>query len=169
MIERVVVLNADYSFLNIIDWKKAMCLMEKAKVEVVKYSDKIIQSMRGSVKVPVVLRLVKFVRTLYKARVPYSKKNIYIRDKYKCAYCGAKDVKLTIDHVVPKMKGGKTSFENCVAACRPCNNKKGHKTCRETGMYPKTKLVQPTISEFLMMRVKSLGLEKFITDVLTEM
>jgi 5-methylcytosine-specific restriction endonuclease McrA len=169
MIDRVVVLNADYSFLNIIDWKKAMCLIEKAKVEVVKYSGKVIQSIRGDVRVPVVLRLIKFVRTLYKARVPYSKKNIYVRDGYKCVYCGATDVKLTIDHVMPKHKGGKTSFENCVAACRPCNNRKGHKTCRDVNMFPKTKLVQPTISEFLMMRVKSLGLDKFIKEVLTEM
>ena len=169
MIERVVVLNANYTFLNIIDWKKCMCLIEKGKVQVVKYSDAIVQSMRGVVRIPAVIRLIKLVRTIYKARVPYSKKNIYIRDGYKCTYCGATDKKLTIDHVKPKHLGGKTSFENCVAACFDCNNKKSHKTCQEAKMFPKSSMSQPTISEFMQMKISVYGLSDFLSDLFKSM
>lgn len=169
---RVVVLNADYSFLNVIDWRKALCLLEKSKyregreVEVVKYSDKFVNGVKGmKVRIPLVMRLIKFIRTLYKTRVPFSKKNVLARDGYRCTYCGEKGGKLTIDHVVPRMRGGKSTFENCVAACFDCNNEKGHRTCREAGMFPKSRMNQPTISEFLMMKVKSLGLEEFLKDI----
>jgi len=169
MLTRVVVLNADYSFLNIIDWKKALCLVEKGKVEVVKYSDTIINSVRGTVKIPVILRLIKFIRTLFKSRVPFSKKNVLVRDGFTCTYCGETNVKLTIDHILPKALGGKSTFENCVAACRSCNNKKGSKTCRESKMFPQKRAYAPTISEFLRMRVESLGLKSFIEDMFDDM
>lgn len=169
MIERVIVLNANYTFLNIIDWKKCMCLLEKGKVQIVKYSNAVISSMRGTIKIPAVIRLIKLVRTIYKARVPYSKKNIYIRDGYRCTYCGATDRKLTIDHVKPKHKGGITSFENCVAACFECNNRKGHKTCQEAKMFPSSSLRQPTISEFIQMKIKVYGIGGVLDDLFTEM
>jgi len=73
--------------------------------------------------------------------------------------------KLTIDHIIPKSRGGKTTFENCVASCKPCNNNKGDRTPREAKMYLKVKAYQPTISEFLIMKVKKLG----INDILREM
>lgn len=166
MITRVIVLNADYTFLNIVDWKRAIRLLEKGKASVVKYSEYVIHSIRGAVKVPAVLRLIKFIRTLFKSRVPFSKKNVMVRDGFRCAYCGIEGVRFTIDHIVPKSKGGKSTFENCVAACRECNNKKGDRSCSEAKMYPRVRAYAPTISEFLRMRVKSLGLTKLIDDVL---
>lgn len=163
---RVVLLNADYTFLNVVGWKKAFALVTKGKVEVIKYSEKVIRSAAGAVlKIPAVMKLVKLVRTIYKARVPFSKKNVMVRDGFKCVYCGETGVRFTIDHVTPKSKGGKSSFENCVTSCKPCNNKKGRKTCSEAHMYPKTKLVAPTISEFLLMKVKSLGVDKILDDL----
>ena len=164
--ERIILLNADYSFLNVVGWKKAFTLMAKGKVEVLKYSETIIKSAAGAVmKIPVVMRLIKLIRTIYKARVPFSKRNVMVRDGFKCVYCGATGVRFTIDHVVPKSKGGKSTFENCVTACKPCNHRKGHRTCREIKMYPKTSLIAPTISEFLRMKLQTLGVKKVLDDV----
>jgi 5-methylcytosine-specific restriction endonuclease McrA len=111
------------------------------------------------------MKLIKLIRTLYVSRVPFSKKNVLVRDGFICAYCGAKRQRLTIDHIIPKSKGGKANFENCVSSCKPCNNKKGDRTPREALMYLKVKAYQPTISEFLRLKVKKLG----INDVLRDM
>jgi len=162
----VVLLNADYSYLNTVKWKKALTLVVKGKVSVVKYSKNIIVSASGMVmKIPLVMKLIKFIRTVYRTRVPFSKKNVMIRDGMKCVYCGTKNTRLTIDHIIPKAKGGKSTFENTVAACKPCNNKKGSKLCSEVKMYPNTKIYSPTISEFLMIKMKVLGVDKIVEDL----
>ncbi len=158
-----VLLNADYTFLNVVDWKRAMCLLTKDKITVLKYSERIVKTAEGVVmRIPAVMKLIKLIRALYRTRVPFSKRNILVRDGFKCAYCSAKKDKLTIDHIIPRSRGGKTDFENCVAACKPCNNKKGDKIPSEVNMYLKVKAYQPTISEFLRLKVKKLG----ITEVL---
>lgn len=167
--ERVILLNADYSFLNTIDWKKAMCLISKGKTEIVKYSKKVIRTAQGILKIPSVMRLIKFIRTIYRTKVPYSKKNVLIRDGFKCVYCGAENIRLTIDHIVPKSKGGKSSFENCVASCRECNLKKGDKKCSEVKIFPKTKITEPTIAEFLILRMKKQKIDKIIEDCFKQM
>ena len=160
-----VLLNADYTFLNMVDWKRAMCLMVKGKVKVLKYSEKIIRIAEGAViKVPAVMRLIKLIRTLYRTRVPFSKKNIFVRDGFRCVYCGAENVRLTIDHILPKSRGGKTDFENCVSSCKPCNNNKGSRTPREAGFFLKVRPYQPTISEFLRLKVKKLGINDTLKD-----
>jgi 5-methylcytosine-specific restriction endonuclease McrA len=139
-----------------------MTLLVKGKVEVLKYGERMIN---GVMKIPLVLRLVKLIRTIYKSRVPFSKKNVMVRDNFKCVYCGTVGKRFTIDHVVPKAKGGKSTFENCVTACKPCNNKKSDKTCHEARMFPKTKLVAPTISEFLRMRMETLGIKDILKEI----
>jgi len=161
-----VVLNADYSFLNVVDWKRAMCLLIKEKVKVMRYSARTIKTGEGvKVKIPAVIRLIKFIRTVYRSRVPFSKKNVLIRDGFQCAYCQTASSHLTLDHIIPRSRGGETVFENCVAACRPCNHKKGNRTPSEVKMYLRVKAYQPTISEFLRRKVKLLGLD----DVLKEL
>ena len=160
-----ILLNADYTFLNVVDWKRAMCLVAKGKVQVLKHSQRIIKTAEGLVlKIPSVMKLIKLIRVVYRHRVPFSKKNILIRDAFKCAYCGVENVKLTIDHIIPKSRGGNTTFENCVSSCIPCNNKKGNKTPREASMSLKTKAYQPTISEFFRLRAKKLGIEDILID-----
>jgi 5-methylcytosine-specific restriction endonuclease McrA len=139
--------------------------MVKGKVKVLKHSEKIIRKAEGAViKIPAVMRLIKLIRTLYRTRVPFSKKNIFVRDGFKCAYCSAKNVRLNIDHILPKSRGGKTDFENCVSSCKPCNNNKGGRTPREAGMFLKLKPYQPTISEFLRLKVKNLGINDTLKD-----
>ena len=143
-----------------------MCLMAKGKVQVLRHSERIIRTAEGIiVKIPAVMKLIKLIRTLYVNRVPFSKKNVLVRDGFKCAYCGTERQKLTIDHIIPKSKGGKATFENCVTSCKPCNNIKGDRTPREANMYLKVKAYQPTISEFLRLKVKKLGINDVLRDL----
>lgn len=165
MQKEILVLNLDYTFLNFVDTKKALKLVAKGKVEVVKYSTEFITTVKETILIPLVVKLLKLVRVIYKRRVPFSKKNVLIRDKHKCAYCGSKD-NLTIDHIIPKSRGGKSTFENCVAACKACNNDKRDKTCSEVGMFPKTIMTQPTINEFIQIRMRNLGVGKLMEELM---
>lgn len=162
-----VLLNADYSFLNVVSWKRAMCLMTKGKVQVLSYSERMIRGAEGMIfKAPAVMRLMKLIRTIYRTRVPFSRRNVLIRDGFKCAYCGTAggSLALTVDHIIPKSRGGGSTFENCVSCCLPCNNTKGCKTPREAGMFLKKRPYQPTISEFLRIKFRRLGLDAILRD-----
>ena len=125
--DNCIVLNTEYTFLNTVNWKRAVALVVKGKVEVIKYSEQIIHNAEKtiSMKIPLIIKLLKAIRSLYKSKVPFSKKNVMIRDNYTCAYCQSKE-QLTIDHVIPVSRGGKSSFENCVCACMACNSKKNN-------------------------------------------
>jgi 5-methylcytosine-specific restriction endonuclease McrA len=161
----VIVLNGDYSFLNTISWQKALKLLVKGKATVVKYADKAVRTAEGIVmKLPAVMKLIKIVRTIYRTHIPFSKKNVLIRDNYTCQYCGTSN-ELTIDHVVPVSRGGKSIFENCVAACRECNGKKGNRLPKECNMFIKKSPVAPTISEFTRLKAMKVG----IFDLLKEL
>lgn len=161
-----ILLNADYSFLGLVNWKRAFCLMTKGKVEVVKDSRATILSAAGKVfRVPAVLRLIKLIRTIYRAGVTFSKRNVFVRDGFRCAYCGSHRDRLSVDHIIPRSRGGRTSFENCVAACKSCNLKKGGQTPSEAGMYLRTKAYQPTISEFLRMKFQQRGFQELLSEI----
>ena len=90
---------------------------------------------------------------------------IMIRDGFRCAYCGAERVKLTIDHIIPRSRGGRTDFDNCVSCCRDCNAKKGDCTPSEARLFLKVKIYQPTISEFLRLKCIKLGIDSFLRDL----
>ena len=162
--QNCIVLNGDYSYLNTVNWKKAVKLLLKGKATAVKYTDAVIRAGKTVIQVPAVLKLMKIIRTIYRTHVPFSKKNIMIRDNYTCQYCGSKD-ELTIDHVIPTARGGKTSFENCVTACKTCNCKKRDRLPTEAHMYFKKKPVAPTISEFTRVKALKAG----ILDLLEEL
>jgi 5-methylcytosine-specific restriction endonuclease McrA len=162
---RCIVLNGDYSFLNTVGWRRAICLVIKGKTEVLKYTDKVIRRVDGSeMRIPLVMRLIKIIRMIYKNKVPFTKKNVFIRDDFKCQYCG-NNKQLTIDHMIPASKGGKSNFENCVTACKPCNNKKSNRTPSEARMYIGKIPHAPTISEFFRIKMRQLGLDKFLKEV----
>ena len=161
-----VLLNADYSFLNLVNWKRAFCLIAKGKVEIVKDSQRTIRNASGDeLKVPAVMRLIKLIRTIYRSSVSFTKRNVLVRDRFKCAYCGTRKERLSIDHIIPKSRGGKTNFENCVAACKACNLKKGGRTPNEAKMYLKARPFQPTISEFLRLKFENLGIHDVLADL----
>lgn len=161
-----ILLNADYTFLNLVNWKRAVCLMAKGKVEVIKDSESAVRVASGAeMRIPAVMRLVKLIRTIYRAGVAFTKRNVLVRDGFRCAYCGGQKERLSIDHIIPKSRGGKTSFENCVAACRGCNLKKGGRTPSEAAMYLKVKAYQPTISEFLRMKFQNSGFSDLMSEL----
>ena len=166
--DRCIVLNGDYSYLNVISWKRAVCLMLKGKTEVLKWSNKEIKNSEGKVitRIPLVMRLIKIVRMIYRNKVPYSKRNVFVRDGYKCMYCGTTvNNKLTIDHVIPQSKGGKTSFDNCVSSCRSCNLKKGRRTPREAKMFLINQPYTPTIYEFIRLKMKHYKIDEFLKEL----
>ena len=166
MMTQCVLLNADYSFLNLVHWKRAFCLLAKGKVEVVRDTQKTIRNSSGKeFKVPAVMRLIKLIRTIYRSRVAFTKRNVLVRDRFQCAYCGTRKEKLSIDHIIPKSRGGQTTFENCVAACKACNLRKGGRTPNEAKMYLNLKAFQPTISEFLRIKFENLGVYEVLKEL----
>ena len=162
----VILLNADYTYLSVVKAKKAITLITKGKVQVLKATKRVWRNAERTVEilVPKIMRLIKMIRTLYKSKVPYSKRNVYIRDDFTCVYCGCEPGKLTIDHVLPKSKGGKSTFENTVAACKECNLSKEDRTPHEAHMYMKKQPYAPTISEFLQMRMRKLGIDDILEE-----
>ena len=162
---RCIVLNGDYTFLNTVSWRRGVVLSLSGRTEVLKYADKVLHRSDGSeILVPLVLRLIKVIRMIYRNRVPYSKRNIMARDRHECVYCGSRE-ELTIDHVIPASRGGKTNFENCVTACKPCNNKKNDRTPNEAKMFMRKHPYAPTISEFFRMKMKQLGVDKYLKEL----
>ena len=131
---QVLLLNADaqpvnYLPLSAIQWKEAITYLWLNKVTVLEwYDDWMVRSESWETKVPAVMMLKDMQRRRQKPR--FSKVNLYIRDLYTCQYCDIQLIKkeLTLDHVIPLSKGGRTSWENIVAACMPCNTRKGNKT-----------------------------------------
>ena len=134
---RSLLLNASYEPLRVITWQKAVILLVKDKVEVISSYDRRIRGVRISLELPSVLRLLRRVRVTRRFHQgPFSRSNIYLRDKYRGQYCAQRypASKLTFDHVVPVSQGGRKVWENIVTCCIECNRKKGGKTPREAGL-----------------------------------
>jgi len=149
------------------NWQRAICILFKGDTEVLKYSDEVVHSAGGKVfRIPLVMKLLKIIRMIYKNKVPFSKRNVRVRDRFTCMYCGASGkIKLDIDHVIPVSKGGKSTFENCVTSCQPCNHKKRDRTPSEAKMYLRRQPHTPTISEFIMMQMKQLKLDVILKEL----
>ncbi len=165
MSSNCILLNGDYSYLGHINWKKALCLAFSEKAKVLKYSERWVQGVEKVFQVPAVMVLIKVVRSVYRNRVPFTKKNVLVRDRYACVYCGRRQKALTIDHVMPLSRGGKNDFDNCVACCRPCNNKKGDRTPHEAHMPMQRRPYQPTIAEFIRIRLKQSGAYRYLKEL----
>jgi len=154
--EAVIVLNGGYEFIGLVSWQRAMILLFNGKVEVVKESNRIIRTVSRTFKIPAVIRLIKFIRQIYRREVPFSRKNILVRDSHVCQYCGREfsSGELTIDHIVPKVQHGANDWTNVVACCRSCNIRKGGLTPRQAGMRLIRKPFKPTIMEFINLYLK---------------
>ena len=130
-------LNASFEPLHIVTWQRALQLLFQGKVEVIEESEQEIHTVRLTIRVPAVLRLLSYVPLKRKKQViRFSRTNIFIRDNHICQYCGDKFNKshLTLDHVAPIVQGGAKSWENIVTACKPCNQNKGGRTPAQAGM-----------------------------------
>lgn len=130
---RVLLLNATYEPLTALSMRRAIVMLICGKAEVVHDdpSGPVIHSATRSIMVPSVIRLRTYVRVPYRARVPLTRAALMHRDRFCCAYCGARAD--TVDHVVPRSRGGDHSWENCVACCAPCNHRKADRLLAEIG------------------------------------
>jgi len=126
---KVLVLNATLLPINICSWKRAITLVFKGRAEGLENSPKLIN---GKYILPLVIKLKRYIPIPYNG-VIFSRRNIFLRDNFKCQYCG-KGGTLTIDHVMPKSRGGDDNWENVVVSCVRCNNKKSDKTPQEANM-----------------------------------
>lgn len=131
-----LVLNASYEPLKIVTWERAITLFFNEKVDVLEvYEDNPIQTSAYPFKRPAVVRLRE--RCAWRVgHAKFSRVNLYLRDEYTCQYCGSEfsPRDLTFDHVMPRSRGGRTTWKNIVAACKPCNQRKGDLTPDEAEM-----------------------------------
>ena len=130
----VLVLNGTFEPLHFTNARRAITLLLSGKAETVESSPRIIRSPSLSFALPSVIRLALYIRRPFVERVAFNKKNILRRDHYVCQYCGRRGERLTVDHVVPRSRGGDTAWLNVVAACLHCNLRKGNRTLAEAGM-----------------------------------
>lgn len=130
---RVLLLNATYEPLTALPLRRAVVLVVCGKADVL-HGDSaglVLHSANQTVEVPSVIKLSTYVRVPYRARVPLTRAGLMYRDRYRCAYCGGRAD--TIDHVVPRSRGGAHSWQNCVASCAKCNHKKADRLLSELG------------------------------------
>lgn len=130
----MLVLNATYEPINVCTVRRAVVLLLKEKAEVIEHSEWELRSTTRTLQRPVVIRLVTYVRVPRDThRRKITRRAVFARDEWTCQYCGSRS-NLTVDHVVPKSKGGGSSWENIVASCAPCNRRKGDALPRQVGM-----------------------------------
>jgi 5-methylcytosine-specific restriction endonuclease McrA len=131
----VLVLNASYEPINVCAARRALILILKGVAQPEEFSATLLHSARNSMHLPSVIRLLEYRRIPHQTRA-LSRKNILMRDRYTCQYClrPMPSGELTLDHVIPRSRHGDSSWENLVACCHHCNNRKGSRTPEEAGM-----------------------------------
>lgn len=148
MEKRVLVLNLDHTPVAVVTVQKAIVLVLLEKAQVLStYEFLEIRTVTRRFDYPAVLRLMEYKSIPFHG-VLLNRANIFRRDRGECQYCGSRK-NLTIDHVIPKSKGGKTNWTNLVTACNRCNITKGDKTPEQAGMVLKTSPFKPSLSYFL--------------------
>lgn len=145
MSKEVLVLNASYEPLSLVSIRRAIVLLLREKAELVEATSKMLRSASRAMAVPLVIRLVQYVRLPHR-KVPPTRASILLRDANTCQYCGETPGRssLTIDHVLPRSKGGQHIWSNLVAACKRCNQKKGANTPAEAAMKLLRKPTEPS-------------------------
>jgi 5-methylcytosine-specific restriction endonuclease McrA len=153
---RTLLLTQGYEPIKIISWRRAVTLLTLDKVEVVEEYDVTIRGTSMIVNVPAVVRLRKAFRRFAKP-VKFSRVNIYARDGYRCQYCAVKcsTDELTYDHVIPRSRGGKTTWENIVSCCYACNAAKANRTPTEAKMKLRSTPARPTWMPSVQIRVSA--------------
>ena len=132
--QQVLVLNASFEPLNVCSVRRAHVLVYKGKAEVVEGTDRTLRSASASFVWPSVIRLSAYVRVPRAAQRKISRRALFARDSWRCVYCGTSTGRLTLDHVVPRSRGGDSVWENVVTSCAPCNLRKGNRLPEEVSM-----------------------------------
>lgn len=147
---RVLVLNASYEPLNVCTVRRALVLLLKGKAEMLERGQGELRSETMSLARPDVIRLVTYVRVprdVHRRRI--TRRAVLARDDWTCQYCGSDAAKLTVDHVIPKSRGGDSSWDNIVASCAPCNRRKADRLPREVRMHPRKPPRPPAPTVFI--------------------
>jgi 5-methylcytosine-specific restriction endonuclease McrA len=133
-VQQVLVLNASYEPLNVCTVRRAHVLVYKGKAEVIEELSRPLHSATATFPWPHVIRLVAYVHVPRAVQRKISRRALFARDGWRCAYCGTGNGRLTLDHVVPRSRGGASVWENVVTSCAPCNLRKGNRMLEETAM-----------------------------------
>ena len=140
---RVLVLNASYEPINVCTVRRAAVLILKERAEILERSDWALHAESFTLPRPVVIRLITYVRIPRDAHSrKITRRAVFARDRWTCQYCGSGHANLTVDHVIPRSKGGSSSWENIVTCCAPCNRRKGDMLPKQANMHLRS---QPTL------------------------
>ncbi len=137
--QQVLVLNASYEPLNVTTVRRAHVLVFKGKAEVIEELEQQLHSATDTYPWPHVIRLVQYVRVPRTVQRKISRRALFARDGWRCVYCGTSGGRLTLDHVVPRSRGGESIWENVVTSCAPCNLRKGDRSPEEASMQLRAK------------------------------
>jgi 5-methylcytosine-specific restriction endonuclease McrA len=155
MDQKVLVLNGDYTAITLCSVQKAFVLLFLDKAEMVAKSEHgVMRTISQAFPKPSIIRLARYVRVPYKG-IALSRHNIFKRDQYECQYCGSTKT-LTLDHVMPRSRGGDSGWTNLGAACSRCNHAKGQRTPAEANMPLRTQPKKPTLAGFLKLSAGTL-------------
>lgn len=144
-------LNATYEPLCVVSVRRAAVLVLKQKAEVLHEDGGAFHSERTTIPIPSVIRLKYFVRVPIRARASLSRRAVFVRDSFQCQYCGAPAD--NVDHVLPRSRGGGHTWDNVVAACRPCNTRKENRLPVEAGLKLRTKPAPPRETVWIVVAV----------------
>ena len=147
--QQVLVLNASYEPLNVCSVRRAHVLVFKGKAEVVEELDEPLRSATDTYPWPHVIRLLTYVRVPRIIQRKISRRALFARDGWRCVYCGETGGRLTLDHVVPRSKGGGSVWENVVTSCAPCNLRKADRLVEEVGLTMRVHPTPPSPSLFI--------------------
>lgn len=144
----VLILNQNYEPLSVCTARRAVVLVFLGKAEIVEHRAELVRSTLRSYPLPSIVRLMAYVRIPHKGII-LSRKNIMKRDGHQCQYCGTTKGPLTVDHILPRNRGGEDTWENLVCACLTCNNRKGDKTAEQARMRLLRSPKRPTPIHFI--------------------
>ncbi len=144
---RSLILNFDFRPIGICSVQRAFILVYLEKAEEVQSFGESLHTVDTTYSIPAVVKLKRYINVPFKS-VELSRSNVFKRDKHECQYCGSKS-DLTLDHVMPRSKGGKSNWKNLVTACKSCNAKKGDFSLNEAGLLLKSNPFKPSYIMFL--------------------
>jgi 5-methylcytosine-specific restriction endonuclease McrA len=147
---RVLVLNASYEPINVCTVRRAAVLVLKQRAEILEQAKWSLHAESITMPRPVVIRLVAYVRIPRDAHSrKITRRAVFARDQWTCQYCGNERGTLTIDHVIPRSKGGGSAWDNIVTCCAPCNRRKGDRLPKQAGMLPRRQPKAPSPTLFV--------------------
>lgn len=143
----VLVLNQNYEPINVCNARRAFVLLDRGKAEVLEQGAGVLHSARAQFSLPSVIRLIYMVKRP-RPQMRLTRREVFVRDRYTCQYCGRQSRDLTLDHVFPRHRGGRHTWENLVAACKACNHRKAGRTPTEARMKLANEPLRPHASGY---------------------